>query len=321
MSNMQALVTGGAGFIGHKVVEKLLEKNYFVRVVDNLSKGEAKNLEKHFSNPNFEFVKTDLLNLEAAKQVMEGCDICFHLAAKIGGIGYFHKYPATILRDNNVLTLNIFEAARDSNTKIVYVSSSMVFERTNQFPTPETAVDTSPPPLTAYGFSKLVGEYIARAYNAEFGIQFVIGRPFNAYGPGEIPGDFVGYAHVIPDLVKKILSGQYPLQILGSGEQIRCYTYVDDIAEGLVLIGEKAKNDDFNIADPRPTSVKELTDILWKICGRKEELKFEHVEPFEFDVQKRIPDISKIQKKFGWKPKVSLEEGLKITVEWLRKKL
>lgn len=318
---MQALVTGGAGFIGHKVVEKLLEKGYFVRVADDLSKGEAKNLEKHFSNLNFEFVKTDLLSLEAAKKSIEGCDICFHLAAKIGGIGYFHKYPADLLRDNNILTQNIFEAARASNAKIVYVSSSMVFERTNRFPTSEDAIETSPPPLTAYGFSKLVGEYLARSYNDQYGIQFVIARPFNAYGPGELPGDFVGYAHVIPDLVKKILSGQYPLQILGAGDQIRCYTYVDDIADGLILLGEKAKNDDFNIANPRPVSVKELAEILWEICGKNEKLKFDYLSPLEYDVEKRIPDISKIKQKFGWESKVSLEEGLQITVDWLKERL
>lgn len=314
------MITGGAGFLGHHLVDAILKIESNVIVVDNLSKGELKNLEKHFHNPNFKFIQGNLRDLTFAKEVMKDIDICFHLAALIGGIGYFHKIPATLLRDNCILTLNVFEAARDSSTEIVYASSSMVFERTKIFPTPETAINESPPPITAYGFSKLAGEYIARSFNEEFGIPFLIFRPFNMYGPGELVGDYVGYSHVIPDLIKKILQNQYPLEILGSGDQTRCYSFVKDVVDGILLITKKARNDDFNIGSEKETSVKELAAIIWKIAGRKEDLKFKHMPPFKDDVQRRVPDISKI-KKLGWEPKTDLETGLKITFEWIKNKL
>src|SRR3989344_5638112 len=142
------LVTGGAGFIGSEVVKQLISKGYRVRVVDDLSKKEAKVPEK------CEFIKADLTNPKNASEVLKDIDICIHLAAKIGGIGYFHKYPATILSENNKLYSAIFEAAVKNRIKrIVYLSSSMVFESTNIFPSKEKDIKETPPPVSAYGFS------------------------------------------------------------------------------------------------------------------------------------------------------------------------
>ena len=314
-SNRKVLVTGGAGFIGSRVVAQLVNLDASVRVVDDLSKGEASNLAEVIDK--IEFIKGDLLDIETARQCLKDIEVCFHFAAKIGGIGFFHKYPATSIRDNTLMNLNLWDAARDTNTRMVCVSSSMVFERTKVFPTPETAVEFSPPPLTGYGFSKLITEYISQTYYDEFSVPYVVARPFNAYGPGENPGDWVGYSHVIPDLVNKILGGQYPLEILGSGKQIRSYTYVDDVADGIIFAATHTENDDFNIGNATETSVLELAEMIWKLCGRKEPIKFQHLPAFKYDVQKRIPDISKI-KKLGWEPKIPLEQGLKNTIEWLR---
>ena len=312
--NKHILITGGAGFIGSRVVHQLLEKGAHIRIIDDLSKGEAKNLEDILDK--IEFIKGDIIKKEVAKKVLKDIDICFHFAARIGGIGYFHKYPATSIRDNTLINLNLWDAAKETKPKMICVSSSMVFERTNIFPTPEEAVKLSPPPLTGYGMSKLIAEYIAKTYYEEFNIPFTTVRPFNAYGPGEIPGDYIGYSHAIPDLVKKILSGQYPLEILGDGSQTRSYTYVDDVAGGIIF-ASKYDNEDFNIGTGTETSVKELAERLWKICGRKEELKFKHIPIYKYDVKKRVPNVSKIMN-YGWKPKVSLEEGLKKTVSWLK---
>jgi len=315
--NKKVLVTGGAGFIGSRVTIQLVKMGAKVRVVDDLSKGEASNLAEVMGK--VEFIQGDLINPNIARQSLKGIEVCFHFAAKIGGIGFFHKYPATSIGDNTLMNLNLWEAAKDTHTKMVCVSSSMVFERTNIFPTSEIAVKSSPPPLTGYGFSKLIAEYIARTYYEEFSIPYIIVRPFNAYGPGEHPGDYVGYAHVIPDLVKKVLSGQYPLEILGSGKQIRSYTYVDDVADGIIFVAQHTENDDFNVANDRETNVTQLAEMIWKLCGRKEPIKFKHLPPFKHDVQKRIPDISKI-KNLGWRPKIPLEIGLKNTIEWLKNK-
>lgn len=328
--NKNVLVTGGAGFIGSRVAVKLVDLGANVRVVDNLSKGESSNLKDIIDK--IEFQQLNLLKQENAETAMKNIDICFHFAAIIGGIGYFHKFPATSVRDNSILNLNLWDAAKEEGRKkskasfnqgppkMICLSSSMVFERTEVFPTPEKEAEKSAPPLTGYGFSKLIAEYIARTYFEEFGVPYVIARPFNAYGPGEIPGDYIGYSHIIPDLVKKILSGQHPLEILGNGEQTRSYTYVDDLADAIIFIAEKAENDDFNIGTGVETSVKGLAERIWKICGMKKELKFKHLPSFQYDVQKRVPDISKITA-LGWKPKVDLDTGLETTVGWLRKKL
>jgi len=314
----RVLVTGGAGFIGHRLVTKLADLGAHVAVVDDLSKGTMKNLEGLLGR--IRLSNDDLLEPGVAKRLVRDVDVCFHMAARIGGIGYFHKSPATSLRDNSIMNFNLWDAAVGTDTKMVCLSSSMVFERTSLFPTPENALQHSPPPLTGYGFSKLVAEYIARTYHEQLGIKYLIVRPFNAYGPGETPGEYVGYAHVIPDLIKKSLSGEYPLEILGSGEQSRSYTYVDDVADAIVYVTERCENDDFNIGSGVETSVLELAERIWLLCGRKEPFKVNKLTSLKYDVQKRVPDISKIRH-LGWAPRVSLDEGLGLTVEWISSQL
>jgi nucleoside-diphosphate-sugar epimerase len=315
LAGKRVLVTGGAGFIGHRLVRKLVTLGAAVVVADDLSKGAARNLQE--VSDRIEFTTSNLLDIEAARKIMKNTEICFHLAAKIGGIGYFHKTPAESLRDNSIMNFNIWEAARDAETKIVCLSSSMVFERATAFPTPESALEMTPPPLTGYGFSKLVAEYIARTYHEQYGVDFLIVRPFNAYGPGEVAGDYVGYAHVIPDLIRKTLSGQYPLEILGSGRQTRSYTYVDDLAEAIVYTTERYENADFNIGNGVETSVLELARRIWNLCGRKEPFQVKNLPGYTYDVQRRVPDVSKILAT-GWRPRVSLDQGLSLTLEWIR---
>lgn len=308
------VVTGGEGFIGSTVVRCLLERGQTVRVVDDLSKGQDAR------SGDYEFVRADLRNREDAERALAGADVIFHLAAKIGGIRYFHEYPATILSDNGMMLSNVFETAAKSGTKVVYVSSSMVFERTSEFPSPETAVASSPPPVTHYGFSKLVGEYFCRAFNDEHNVPFVICRPFNAYGPGEAAEGEPGIAHVIPDLIKKVERGDYPLEILGSGDQTRCFTFVEDVAEGITVAGldPRAVNEDFNVGVDKPTSVRELAEAIWRACGRSEPIKLSHEKPFTHDIQTRVPDTSKARRLLDWEPKVQLEEGLRRTIAWIR---
>ncbi|MBI5072374.1 SDR family NAD(P)-dependent oxidoreductase [Candidatus Woesearchaeota archaeon] len=315
---MRILVTGGCGFIGSEVVKQLAAKGHHVIVLDNLSKPESS------IKQGYEFLRVDLTDKAATEKAFSGADICIHLAAKIGGIGYFHKYPATILSENNKMLSSVFEAAVKHKLKrMVYISSSMVYESATHFPSKEEDLKHIPPPVSAYGFSKLIGEWYCYSFWDEYKLPFSICRPFNAYGINEFPGNEIGYAHVIPDLVKKILSGQHPLEILGDGQQSRCFTHVSDVANGIITVAlsPKAENQDFNVANPEETRMIELAEKIWRICKRKEPFQIRSVPGFTYDIKRRVPDTTKIQTVLGWKPQVSFEDGLHEVVTWLQKEL
>jgi UDP-glucose 4-epimerase len=307
------LVTGGAGFIGSAVARTLLARGLEVRIVDDLSKGAATAIPT-----GAEYLQGDITDPRAARDAFAGVDVCFHLAAKIGGIGYFHRYPADILDDNNHMLSSVFRTAADTGAKVVYVSSSMVFERAGQWPTPEDAIDRYPPPFSAYGFSKLIGEWYCRAFHEQFHTPFAIARPFNAYGPGEYPEDEPGLAHVIPDLVRKILDGERPIALFGDGSQTRSFTYVDDVGDAIATIGlrPEAEGQDFNIGTGVETSIRELLGLLLEACGEPGRPEVAHLGTLPVDVQRRVPDVTKIRERLGWTASVPLRQGIRRTVEW-----
>lgn len=312
------LVTGGAGFIGSEVVKQLLVKGYSVTVADDLSKKEA------MVPKGCRFIKTDLTDFRATEKALRGCDYCIHLAAKIGGIGYFHKYPATILSENNKLYSSVFEASVKNKIKrIVYVSSSMVFESTARFPSVESDVRKIPPPVTSYGFSKLIGEQCCVAFKEQFGLNYTICRPFNAYGINEAPGNEVGYAHVIPDLIKKILSGQYPFEMLGNGKQTRCFTHVSDIARGIIMAMEskKAENEDFNLGTEEEMRMIDLAKLIFNLCETGKKFKVKFVLGFKHDIKRRVPSGRKAKKLLGWKPEIKLKDELRNIIDWIKEDL
>jgi UDP-glucose 4-epimerase len=267
-------------------------------------------------------VTGDLRDYAFAREAVRGCDRVIHLAAIVGGIGNFHKFPFTLLENNHGLYNAVFRAALDEDVeRLTYVSSSMVFENATTFPTSEDDLRTTPAPWSAYGFSKLAGEVYCRAAHDEHGLRYTICRPFNAYGPGEMPEDEPGIAHMVPDVIKKVLSGQKPLQIFGSGEQTRTLTYVDDIADGIVTatFADAGQNEDFNISAGEEMTVAEIARVIWEECGESpESFELEHVGSFEVDVQRRWPDVSKAERLLGWKAQVPVREGIRRTVEWLR---
>ncbi len=323
MAKPKFLVTGGAGFIGSEIVRLLLDKGFYVRVADNLSKKDPSTQLSAGaqSGKNFEFVKVDLTNPKKTKDVFRGIDICINAAAKIGGIGYFHKYPATILSENNKIYSSTFEAAVQNGIKrMVYISSSMVFESTSRFPSKESDLQKIPPPVSSYGFSKLTGEWYCRSFWQQYKLPYSICRPFNAYGVNEFPEREPGFAHVIPDLVRKILAGQYPLELLGDGNQTRCFTHVSDVADGVITIAlaEKAKNEDFNIGTDREIKMIDLAQKIWKLMGIKRPFRVKYVKGFKYDIKRRVPDVSKAKKILNWQPKIKFEEGLKEVINWLR---
>ncbi|MBV9464725.1 MAG: NAD(P)-dependent oxidoreductase [Solirubrobacterales bacterium] len=313
----RVLVTGGVGTIGTAVVRRLLrDPRWEVRVSDHRSAPE-------WMRESCEIHTADLREQAQAGAALDGCTHAIHLAAIVGGIANFHKLPFTLTEVNNALTGALVRAAVDQGLeRLLYVSSSMVFERATQFPTTEAHLDDCPAPRSAYGFSKLAGEVYTRAAHDQHGLAYTICRPFNAYGPGELPDpDEPGIAHALPDLIVKALSGQRPLQIFGSGEQTRTLTHVDDIADGIVtaLAAPAAENEDFNISASRELTIEQLARLVWEACDREpEQFELAHLPSFEVDVQRRWPSVEKARTVLGWEARVELPAGVEQTVSWLR---
>jgi nucleoside-diphosphate-sugar epimerase len=313
----RVLVTGGAGNIGAAVVRRLLrDPGWEVRISDHRQPPAwmLEGCEVHLG---------DLRDLDVARAALSGCSHVIHLAAIVGGIANFHKLPFTLTEVNNALTGSIVHACVEQDVqRFTYVSSSMVFERATEFPTSEAHIDSCPTPRSAYGFSKLSGEVYTRAAHDQHGLPFTICRPFNAYGPGELPDPAEpGIAHAVPDLINKVLSGQRPLQIFGSGEQTRTLTHVDDIADGIVTaMGSPAgENEDFNISAAEELTISELAARIWAACGEDPDaLTLSHQPTFTVDVQRRWPSVAKARELLGWEAQVDLSQGLADTVAWLR---
>jgi UDP-glucose 4-epimerase len=198
----------------------------------------------------------------------------------------------------------------------------MVYESASHFPTAEDDLQRMPPPVSAYGFSKLAGEYYCRAFREQHGLRYSIIRPFNAYGPDEAAGHEIGAAHVIPDLIRKILEGQDPLEILGDGTQTRCFTHVRDIARGIVMALEspQAEDEDFNLSSDVETRILDLAGTIWELCRPGTPLRVQSVPSFQYDVQRRVPEVSKAARLMNWGAEIALREGLEEVVRWQRER-
>src|SRR3954454_497837 len=315
----RVLVTGGAGTIGQAVVRRLLrDPDFEVRVSDQREAPQ-------WIREGCEVHTGDLRVLNEARKATAGCSHVIHLAAIVGGIANFHKLPHTLTEVNNALYNAVIRAALDEDVeRFTYVSSSMVFENAEEFPTTEDYLPRCPTPTSAYGFSKLTGEVYCKAAHAEHGLRYTICRPFNAYGPGEMPEDEPGIAHAVPDLLRKSLKRLKPLPIFGTGEHTRTLTHVDDIADGIVTatFADAAENEDFNISAGDEMTVAEIARVIWEECGEDPAaFELEHVGSFEVDVQRRWPDVSKADRLLGWSAQTPVREGIRRTVEWLRERV
>jgi nucleoside-diphosphate-sugar epimerase len=314
----RVLVTGGAGTIGAAVVRRLLrDPDWEVRVSDQRP-------APHWMREGCEVHTGDLRSLDEARRATQGCTHVIHLAAIVGGIANFHKLPYTLTEVNNALYNAVVRAALDHDVqRFVYVSSSMVFERATQYPTTEEHIWECPMPRSAYGFSKLTGEVYVRAAHDEHGLPFTICRPFNAYGPGEMPDDEPGIAHMVPDVIKKCLAlpEGAALPIFGDGTQTRTLTHVDDIADGVVaaMASPAGLHEDFNISASDEMTVAEIARVIWEACDRDPEaFALEHLPSFEVDVVRRWPSVEKAQRLLGWTSRIGVREGVAQTVDWLR---
>jgi UDP-glucose 4-epimerase len=330
----KVLITGSAGFIGGYVVEELLARGYAVTGVDNFSK-YGKVRKSYDDHPAYRLVEGDARDSELLAGLLADCDHFIVGAAMIGGISYFHTYAYDLLATNERITAASCDAAISAHRagrlrKVTYLSSSMIFESADSWPSYEGQEREIPPPVSSYGFQKLAVEYFARAAWDQYQLPFTLVRPFNCVGIGEsralgdediLSGNVkLAMSHVVPDLVQKVLKGQDPLHILGSGEQVRHYTYGADLARGIVAAMEHpdAVNEDFNLSTAESTTVRELSELIWrKVKGPGVPLRLVHDEPFAHDVQRRIPSTEKAKRILGFEASTSLDEMLDTVIPWI----
>jgi nucleoside-diphosphate-sugar epimerase len=331
----KVLVTGSAGFIGGYLVDELLKQGYSVIGLDNLSKYGR--VSRSFDeNPNFRFVQGDAADVALLEELLVDCDHFIAGAALIGGISYFHAYAYDLLAKNERIIAAACDAAIATQKvgrplkKVTYLSSSMVFESTDRWPSVEGDERKVAPPLSSYGFQKLAVEYFAIAAWDQYKLPYTICRPFNCVGIGEsraIGGTKIksgnvdlALSHVVPDIVQKVLKGQSPLHLLGNGEQIRHYTYGGDLARGLVTAMQHpaATNEDFNLSTAESTTVLALAELIWKKINRDKPFEVIFDNPFEHDVQKRIPSVDKAKRILGFEATTSLDEMLNDVIPWIR---
>jgi UDP-glucose 4-epimerase len=331
----KVLVTGSAGFIGGYVVEELLRRGHYVVGLDNFSKyGQA--AKSYDDHPRYRLVEGDARHTELLTELLDSCEHLIAGAALIGGISYFHAYAYDLLATNERIMAATCDAAIQAHAngslqKVTYLSSSMVFESTDVWPSREGDERRIPPPLSSYGMQKLAVEYFARAAWDQYGLPYTIVRPFNCVGIGEgralgevevLSGNVkLAMSHVVPDLVQKILRGQDPLHLLGSGDQVRHYTYGGDLARGIATAMEHpaAVNEDFNLSTSESTTVLALGELIWKkIKGPGIPFRYVSEEPYEHDVQKRVPDVGKAREVLGFEATTTLDEMLDEVIPWIR---
>ncbi len=331
--NETVVVSGSAGFIGGYVVQELLDQGYRVVGIDNYSKyGEvARSYDDH---PRYRLVVADAQDADLMTELLMEADQFIAGAAMIGGIAYFHSYSYDLLATNERIIAAACDAAIAAHQdgklkKVTYMSSSMVFESAQDWPSYEGQERKIHPPLSSYGFQKLAVEYFARAAYDQYALPYTIARPFNCVGVGEaravgevevLSGNVkLAMSHVVPDLIQKIVKGQDPLRLLGDGTQVRHYTYGGDLAKGIVLAMSHpaALNEDFNLSTAQSTTVLELAEAIWSKMRPGEPFRYEEDPPFEYDVQRRIPRTDKAKDLLGFEAATSLDEMLDEVIPWV----
>jgi nucleoside-diphosphate-sugar epimerase len=334
---MKILVTGSAGFIGGYLVEELLQASHEVVGLDNFSK-YGPTQQAALGHPAYRFVAGDAKDMELLRELMRDVDQVVAGAARIGGISYFHEFAYDLLAENERITAATFDAAiaahrQGTLKKINVISSSMVYECAQVWPTPEGEQRRCPAPASTYGFQKLATEYYTQGAWEQYRLPYTILRPFNCVGIGErralsdlaIPSGNIKLAmsHVVPDLIQKVLKGQDPLHLLGDGRQVRHYTYGGDLARGMRLCIERpeAVNEDFNLSTDVSTTVLELARMIWDKIRPGQPFRYVCDAPFAYDVKKRVPSVEKAARLLGFQATTPLDEVLDIVIPWVRQQV
>ena len=311
--NKRILVTGGAGFIGSHLVDALYKNNHVI-ILDNFSSGKKENISHLEKNPNVEIITGDIRDKALLYKVTKSIDIVYHLAVQCLRVSI--KDPESNHEVNATGTLNLCMACLENSVKrFVYISSSEVYGTAVRVP-----MDENHPcePMTVYGASKLAGEVYSLAYNRTYGLNSIVVRPFNTYGPREhLEG---AYGEVIPKFVLRVLNNEPPV-IFGDGAQTRDFTYVTDTVMGIIMASEcdTMVGQTVNIASGRETSINQLSGIITRTLNR-ENLRPVYERDRPGDVKRHLSDISKAEKIFHYTPRINIEHGLQYYIDWFKSK-
>lgn len=312
-SYSRILVTGGAGFIGSHIVDRLLSEGFEVTVIDNLDAGCLKNLEHNQNRAEFHFVKGDIRDWDLVKKAMKDIDAVFHEAALVSVVLSVQN-PVVTNEINVSGTLNLLKAASDFGVeRFIYASSAAVY---GEIPKPREKEELIPNPTSPYGVSKFAAEKYTRLFYKVYGLKTVSLRYFNVFGPRQSFDILSQYGGVITTFLNRLLENKSPI-IYGDGEQTRDFVYVQDIVEAnmLALHNKNAFGELFNIGSGKSISVNQVTETL-KALTNKKTLKNTYTDPKPGDIRHSCADISKAQKVLGYNPKFSFEEGLIELIKW-----
>ena len=318
---MRVLVTGGAGFIGSHLTERLFKEGHEVTVIDNLSTGSLKNIENYREHSGFEFVKGDIRNAGLMEPLVEHCDMIFHLAAAVG-VKLIAENPVLTIETNIGGTEIVLDIANKFGKKIFLASSSEVYGKSEAVPFREEddiVLGSTNLSRWAYACSKAIDEFLGLAFYQQYGLSVVIGRFFNTIGPRQTGQ----YGMVVPRFVQRALNNE-PIQICGTGKQTRCFCYVGDLIEAVIKLMncEHAAGKVYNIGSNEEISIEELADKIIEMTGSKSKKQF---VPYELvygrpidDMMRRVPDLERIKETIGWESKSTLDETLQVIADSLK---
>lgn len=316
---MIALITGGAGFIGSHLAERLLKDGNEVIAIDNLSTGSLKNIENFKEHSGFEFVTGDIRNVELIKPLIEHSDVIFHLAAAVG-VNLIAEDPVHTIETNIGGTEIVLDIANKFGKKTLIASSSEVYGKSEAVPFREDddiVLGSTSLSRWSYACSKAIDEFLGLAFYQQYGLDVVIGRFFNTIGPRQTGR----YGMVVPRFVQMALRDE-PVLIYGTGKQTRCFCYVDDLVDAVIglMDCEQAAGKVYNIGSSEEIAIEDLADKIIEMTGSKSKKQFVPYEvaygrPIE-DMMRRLPSLERIKKTIGWKPKASLTETLRVIIDY-----
>ena len=314
---MKALVTGGAGFIGSHLSERLLKNGRQVIVVDNLSTGSLKNIEACKGNAAFEFVEGDICDVASMEALVQRCDIVYHLAAAVG-VKLIADCPVRTIETNIGGTEVVLDAVNKFNKKVLIASSSEIYGKSEAIPFCEDddiVLGSTTFSRWSYACSKAIDEFLGLAFYQQYGLNVVIARFFNTIGPRQT-GE---YGMVVPRFVQRALKNE-PVLIYGTGKQSRCFCYVDDVVEAVIglMDCEQAAGKVYNVGSTEEITIEDLADKVIQMTGsgsKKEFVPYEKAygRPID-DMMRRVPSIERIRQTIGWQPRTNLDQTLKVII-------